>query len=97
MLMAGVPVAVHANHGPATISTKVSTTSLRHTKATPQRVLDGADAADDDPLGDRRDARGHGADRGEDHAAEGGGLPDARALRRCHARATSDADAEGAP
>ena len=32
MLIAGVPVAVHANHGPATISTKVSTTSLRQTK-----------------------------------------------------------------
>ena len=39
-----------ANHGAATISTKVSTTSLRQTKRAPQRVVALADPTDDDPL-----------------------------------------------
>ena len=37
-LSTGVPVAARANHGAATSSTKLSTTSLRHTNERPQRV-----------------------------------------------------------
>ena len=93
-LMAGVPVAVHANHGPATISTNVSTTSLRHTK----ELHSGCSTAPMRPttthFASGRDRGGDGPGGREDDTAEGGGAGESPTRSTSHCEGDEDADAD---
>ena len=88
-----------ANHGAATISTNVSTTSLRQTKRAPQRVLAGADPARRRSTWPATVTRGRDGAGGEQHHARTAARRprDPSVERRAPASATSTPTRDARP
>ena len=94
---AGVPAAARANHGAATISTKVSASSLRQTKELHSGCSPAADPADQQPLGRRRHARRASAGGEQHHARRAAPRPRAPTRSRHACEGEQHADAERRP